>query len=366
MEKKYQVFVSSTYLDLIEERRQVMQTLLELDCIPVGMELFPAADDDQWTLIKRLIDDCDYYIVIVGGRYGSINENGVSYTRMEYEYALTKKIPIIGFVHGDSGSITPSKSETDTILKAKLDDFKSFVQKKMVKQWTNPDDLGSQVSKSLVKLIKEKPRDGWVKASYLPSEDTMNEILDLRKQIDILQGELDKTNSKPSTDPILFYQNRSELPPLESQLENTDELWLQFFSGSVTNATPLHKYFFDRKKVKLLLPHPKHDSYADMCKLFNQELDRMQQDIRHLIELLFRQFPKVEIRWYEGILPSSLMIGNPESKTNVWVRYEILVPFSTAADRPTFRINNKNGSTLTHETVKSFKTMWEKSSPAIL
>src|SRR5690606_28751076 len=52
-----------------------MQALLEIDCIPVGMELFPAADDDQWTLIQRLIDDCDYYILIVGGRYGSLRFN---------------------------------------------------------------------------------------------------------------------------------------------------------------------------------------------------------------------------------------------------------------------------------------------------
>lgn len=60
MEKRYQVFVSSTYENLLEPRQEVMQALLELDCIPAGMELFPAADDDQWTLIKRVIEDCDY------------------------------------------------------------------------------------------------------------------------------------------------------------------------------------------------------------------------------------------------------------------------------------------------------------------
>ena len=77
MNKKYQVFVSSTYQDLLEERQEVMQALLELECIPVGMELFPAADDDQWTLIKGLIKDCDYYVLIVGGRYGSISPAGI-------------------------------------------------------------------------------------------------------------------------------------------------------------------------------------------------------------------------------------------------------------------------------------------------
>jgi hypothetical protein len=91
LDKRYQVFVSSTHEDLIEERQSVMHALLELDCIPSGMELFPAADDDQWTLIKRVIDDCDYYIVIIAGKCGSIGPTGLSYTRMEYEYAVSKK-----------------------------------------------------------------------------------------------------------------------------------------------------------------------------------------------------------------------------------------------------------------------------------
>ncbi|HPS81953.1 MAG TPA: DUF4062 domain-containing protein, partial [Candidatus Limiplasma sp.] len=60
MEKKYQVFISSTYSDLQNERAQIIQALLELDCIPTGMELFQAANDDQWNWIKRAIDGCDY------------------------------------------------------------------------------------------------------------------------------------------------------------------------------------------------------------------------------------------------------------------------------------------------------------------
>ena len=73
MDRRYQVFVSSTYEDLREERREVMQALLALDCIPTGMELFPAADDDSWTHIQRFIAGCDYYVVIVGtvGTHGS-------------------------------------------------------------------------------------------------------------------------------------------------------------------------------------------------------------------------------------------------------------------------------------------------------
>jgi len=114
MEKRYQVFVSSTYEDLREERQQVMQVLLELDCIPSGMELFPAADEDQWTLIKSVIDDCDYYIVIVGGRYGSMGPEGKSYTQMEYEYAVYRGKPVIGFLHSDPEKIEAGKTEKGT------------------------------------------------------------------------------------------------------------------------------------------------------------------------------------------------------------------------------------------------------------
>ena len=46
MEKRYQIFVSSTFADLQEERQQVIQALMEMDCIPAGMELFPAADEE--------------------------------------------------------------------------------------------------------------------------------------------------------------------------------------------------------------------------------------------------------------------------------------------------------------------------------
>jgi len=72
MDKRYQVFVSSTFADLKEERQAVMQALLSLDHFPAGMELFPASDEDQWALIKGVIDDSDYYVLVVGGRYGSM------------------------------------------------------------------------------------------------------------------------------------------------------------------------------------------------------------------------------------------------------------------------------------------------------
>jgi DNA-binding HxlR family transcriptional regulator len=195
MEKKFQVFVSSTFQDLKEERQEVIQALLELDCIPVGMELFPAADDDQWTLIKRLIDDCDYYILIVGGRYGSVNSDGISYTQMEYEYAIGNEIPTISFLHKNPENIAVGKSEKNQELKKKLDEFKSLVQKKMCKYYESPVELGSIVSRSLVRLIKDKPQPGWVRSTNMASEEATKELLELRAKVDELNRELSSLDS---------------------------------------------------------------------------------------------------------------------------------------------------------------------------
>lgn len=195
MDKKYQVFVSSTFSDLLKERQEVMQALLELDCIPVGMELFPAADDDQWTLIKGLIDDCDYYVLIQAGRYGSIGPDGRSYTQMEYEYALEKKLPIISFLHSDVSKIESGKCEKAPEALAQLEAFRSLVQKKMCRFWENPSELGSQVSRSLVKLIKSNPQVGWIRADVVTSEEANLEITKLRKSITELEVLLEKSRT---------------------------------------------------------------------------------------------------------------------------------------------------------------------------
>ena len=76
--------------DLRAERQQATQAILEAGFFPSGMELFPASNDAQWELIKRVIEESDYYVVIVAGRYGSLCPEGMSYTEMEYDYAVRK------------------------------------------------------------------------------------------------------------------------------------------------------------------------------------------------------------------------------------------------------------------------------------
>ena len=146
MDKKYQVFVSSTYEDLQEERKKVMEALLQMNCFPVGMEYFNASDDSQWEVIKSLIRECDYYVLIVAGRYGSIEEeSGKSYTQKEFEYAIEQGVPVISFVHQCPESLPGTKIEQDPIKREKLVDFKKFIKKRLCKFWNNADVLSAQV-----------------------------------------------------------------------------------------------------------------------------------------------------------------------------------------------------------------------------
>lgn len=206
MDKRYQVFVSSTYTDLLEARQEVMQALLELDCIPAGMELFPAADDDQWTLIKRVIDDCDYYIVIIGGRYGSLGPDEKSFTQLEYEYAISQGKPVIAFLHKDPGKLPSECTEKDPEKQKKLDEFRALAEQKMVRYWTTPADLGSVVSRSLIKLIRTTPAVGWVKADLIPSKQAAEEILELKAKIESLENELEEARTTAPKETERFAQ----------------------------------------------------------------------------------------------------------------------------------------------------------------
>lgn len=113
--RKYTVFISSTYEDLKEVREQIVWACLEGGNIPLGMETFPASSDDAWRVIQRAIDIADYYVVIVASKYGTVVEggNGISYTELEFDYAAEKDIPVLGFILDEHADWKPIHAEKD-------------------------------------------------------------------------------------------------------------------------------------------------------------------------------------------------------------------------------------------------------------
>ncbi|WP_297324878.1 DUF4062 domain-containing protein [Nitrosomonas sp.] len=205
MNKRYQVFVSSTYADLKEERQRVIQALMEMDCIPAGMELFPATDEEQWLFIKKVIDDCDYYLLVIGGRYGSTTPDGISYTEKEFDYAVSIGLKVIALVHGESDNIPFGKSEKEPDLRARLESFKQKAMTgRLVKFWKTTEELPGLVALSLSKTIKTFPAVGWVRASSVPNETLLLELNELRKQNTELEQSIQRLASadRPVIDDI--------------------------------------------------------------------------------------------------------------------------------------------------------------------
>ena len=199
MEKRYQVFVSSTYADLKKERQHVMQTLMEMDCIPAGMELFPAADEEQFEFIKRVIDDCDYYLLIIGGRYGSTTEEGISYTEKEYDYAIQKGLKVIALVHENPDEIPVGKSDIDPVLRERLAAFRAKVSAdRLVRFWSKAEDLPGLVSLSLTKTIKIFPAIGWVRANTVANEKLLAELNEIRKENTVLRARIAEIELEPT------------------------------------------------------------------------------------------------------------------------------------------------------------------------
>lgn len=194
MEKKYQIFISSTYEDLKEERKKVQDTILSMYQFPIGMEMFSAADEDQWEIIRETIDSSDYYVLIMGHRYGSVITEGeyagISYTKKEFRYALEKKIPVLAFLIDDKVPVTPDKMEQDADKRKSLNAFKEEVKVgRMVQWWTSKDDLANKVSIALTKEINRGKRPGWIRADGLNLEETQNEFVEMSKKISELEEE---------------------------------------------------------------------------------------------------------------------------------------------------------------------------------
>lgn len=169
MEKKYQIFISSTYEDLKDERKKVQDTILSMYQFPIGMEMFSAADEEQWEIIQETIDSSDYYVLIIGHRYGSVIEEGeyagISYTQKEFRYALEKNIPILAFIIDDNASITLGMVERDETKRLKLQEFKNEVKSgRLVQWWSNSDDLAAKVLNAINKQINRGKRPGWIRA----------------------------------------------------------------------------------------------------------------------------------------------------------------------------------------------------------
>lgn len=173
MVKKLQVFVSSTYVDLIEERQKAVEAILDAGHIPAGMELFKAGKT-QIETIKKWIDESDAYCLILGGRYGSVEEeSGLSYTQLEYEYALSKGKVVFAIVLSDSMIYQKAAKDPkgryieEGENKLKYEQFKKEVGKRIYRIANSTADVAIHIYSQLNEIMNTQAAqlDGWVRGT---------------------------------------------------------------------------------------------------------------------------------------------------------------------------------------------------------
>ena len=206
MNKKYQIFVSSTYKDLKQERQVAIDSIIKLRHIPAGMELFSATGENQFEMIKPIIYESDYYLLIVAGKYGTVcEETGLSYTEMEYDFAVENHKRVIAFVHDNPDNLPSDKRENTDKMRKKLKKFRQKVMSnKMVKMWHDTVDLYQNIPISISTVIEMYPSNTcWLHVNenendiYTPLEDykTLSEklVVPVKENVELYYNNLGKT-----------------------------------------------------------------------------------------------------------------------------------------------------------------------------
>lgn len=179
MQKKHQIFISSTFLEMKEERQAAVEAILDAGHIPAGMELFAAGNEEQIKVIERWIDESDIYLLILGARYGQINpENNKSYTEHEYDYAIQKGKPYFSLVLSDKALKSKEEKETQNIGL-----FNKFREKVLNKISANVDDckdIKIQIMKSIKLLENKNDIPGWVRST---DKEDLQPLLDTVKKL---------------------------------------------------------------------------------------------------------------------------------------------------------------------------------------
>lgn len=167
--KRLQVFVSSTYSDLIDERQAAVEAILTAGHIPAGMELFTSGDESQMEVIKQWIEESDVFLLILGGRYGSVEPTtGKSYIHLEYELAVRLGKPLFACVVSNEAQARRLKeygiAVQETAHPDKLNEFRNMVLSRLVRFWEDRKDIKIAVGETLAHFSRRDDLVGWVRS----------------------------------------------------------------------------------------------------------------------------------------------------------------------------------------------------------
>lgn len=228
MKRRLQVFVSSTYTDLLPERQAAVSAILKAGHIPAGMELFTSADRSQMETIKQWIDESDVYMLILGGRYGSVEPNSrISYTELEYDYAVQQGKPLFAVVVTEPALEAKIRANGSAFMEKEnpkeLALFRQKVLSNISSFFDDPKDIKLCVHETLADFSSNRSLKGWVQADEIvdtkPLFDEIQKLSEENRQLREAMLEVEKrssTQAKPQAE--LFAELREVLKAIDIKI----------------------------------------------------------------------------------------------------------------------------------------------------
>lgn len=178
-EEKYQVFISSPFRGLADQRKAAVQAVINWEHIPIALENFSPQVQRDFDVIKKAIEDCQIYILILGHRYGSIIENEaiangrtISYTQFEFEQAIGIGLVPLVFMKSFDDACAEIKDDEEILNKqTEMDLIRAFhelIEGKGIfyRPWNDTTNLEEVCGRALKTAIVEKKvkLPGWIRA----------------------------------------------------------------------------------------------------------------------------------------------------------------------------------------------------------
>ena len=149
------IFVSSTYVDLIEYRKAVERAINQLQEQHVMMEYFGSRPQEPKTAALAEVQQCDLFVGVYAHRYGTVPDGETkSVTELEFELAQKLSKPIFAYRVGEDQPWLTRMIERGEGEK-KLAEFLKHVDKLLRSEFTTPDDLRARVAADLGRWLKD-------------------------------------------------------------------------------------------------------------------------------------------------------------------------------------------------------------------
>jgi len=314
LDKRYQVFISTSGSEMQPERIILSQTLVGMGFFSWGLE---QRNPLSTAFARRQIDDCDYVVILLGSQYGEQSVSGVGYMHLEYIYAVTKQKPIIVFMHDDPASRETSLHDAKAELREKFNDFRKLLQNEVDQVFTYRSlrDLEMAVRLNMPQMLERYPVTGWVRPQN--AQALHDEIDQLKARIAQMEAEAGKREPDPflslpkvSMHEIFSFEYRmhayqdGNFKELKIQKKLTWAELLAILGSTFVNPTP--EEFFSKRLNEYLNETGLEDARIEMPRA--HAVARAQMNIRALHSL------KMQMRQNDWIVPT----GRDDRQRLLW------------------------------------------------